>query len=119
MVTRRRVLASSSIVATTGLAGCSEVRTLLGGPDPKVVDASSGHSENVPFVETLDVYVLVENQGGTGDVRVELRTLAENGNVLNRFEQTVEIREGARRRVKFQIDVLSSAERIDASAEAT
>jgi len=77
---------------------------------------SSGLSENILSGE-LDAYALVENQGGTGDVRVELRTLDGNGNVLNRFEQTVEIREGARRRVEFQIDVLSDAERIDASAE--
>ncbi len=42
----------------------------------------------------------------------------ETDTVIDRFEQVVEIQEGARRRVDFQIDVLSDADHVEASAEA-
>lgn len=116
MPTRREAIATGGVLAVGGLAGCSEIQQLLGGPDPRVIEVSSGLSGNILSGE-VDAYVLVENQGGTGDVRVELRVLDGSGTVIERFEKVVEIQEGSRRRVDFQVDVLSGAERVEASAE--
>ena len=117
MLTRRAILAAGSVVSVSGLAGCSGTQQLLGGPDPEVVEVRSGLSENILTGE-IDAYVVVANQGTAGDVRVELRVFDEADTVIDRFEQVVEIQEGARRRVDFQIDVLSDADHVEASAEA-
>ncbi len=117
MLTRRAILAAGSVVSVSGLAGCSGTQQLLGGPDPEVVEVRSGLSENILTGE-IDAYVVVANQGAAGDVRVELRVFDETDTVIDRFEQVVEIQEGTRRRVDFQIDVLSDADHVEASAEA-
>jgi len=117
MPTRRTVMAAGSAVAVSGLAGCNGTQQLLGGPDPQVVEVRSGLSENILSGE-IDAYVVVENQGESGDVRVELRVFDENDTVIDRFEQVVTIQEGSRRRVDFQIEVLSDADHVEASAEA-
>lgn len=116
-VDRRSFIASSSAIAAAGIAGCSELSTLLGGPDPNVVDAQSGQSLSGALSGQITIRVLVENSGGTGDVRVEIATYDSNGNVLDRFEKVVEIEEGARRRVDMQIQPSSGAERYEATAE--
>lgn len=113
---RRQFIGLGCGCAVTALAGCSEAQTLLGGPDPEVVDTSSNQSFTGAFTGEVTISVLVANEGGTGEVRVEVTTTDGSGTTLDRYEQTVEIEEGSERRVDFEVEPSRGAERFSAEA---
>lgn len=116
-IDRRAFLTSGSAIAAAAVAGCSGVKTLLGGPDPKVVDAQSGQSLSGAITGQYTIHILVENNGGTGKVKVVVRTRDGDGTVLDRYHKVVTIEKGSRRRVDFDIEPSSDAEQYDAKAE--
>ena len=112
---RRSVCAALAIVP---LAGCSALESLTGGPEPRVTDTRSGQSLGDALTGSVEIQVLVANEGDTGDVEVTVTTYDGNGNVLDDYSQVVEIEEGQSRRVDFNVNPSSGAERYQAEAEA-
>lgn len=116
--TRRRTLAST--IAIVSLAGCQDLISDVagGGPDPRVTDTQSGQDLGDALSGRFDIRVLVVNDGETGDVEVTVTTYDSAGNVLDRFNKVVEIREGESRRVDFAVSPSDGAERYGAEADA-
>ena len=114
---RRTVLVSGSAALTAAVAGCNEVKKLLGGPDPEVVDVQSNQGFSGALSGEVTISVLVANEGGSGDVRVEVVLQDSNGNTLDRIEKIVEIQENEQRRVDFRVEPPRGAERFEATAE--
>ena len=112
---RRSVCAALAIVP---LARCSALESLTGGPEPRVTDTRSGQSLGDALTGSVEIQVLVANEGDTGDVEVTVTTYDGNGNVLDDYSQVVEIEEGQSRRVDFDVSPSRGAERYQAEAEA-
>jgi len=114
-LSRRTLVASLAIVP---LAGCSALESFTGGPDPQVTDTRSDRSFGDVLSGSVQIQVLVANDGDTGDVEVTVTTYDGNGNVLDDYSQVVEIEEGESRRVDFNVSPSRGAERYQAEAEA-
>jgi len=117
--TRRQALAGVASASIISLAGCSDVLSeISGGPEPRVSDTESGQSIGDALTGSVQIRVLVVNEGDTGDVEVTVTTYDDNGNVLDDYSQVVEIEEGQSRRVDFNVSPSRGAERYQAEAEA-
>lgn len=112
------MLASSLGIAAVSLSGCSAIEELTGGPDPRVTDTRSDRSIGDVLSGSVQIQVLVVNDGDTGDVEVTVTTYDGNGNVLDDYRQVVEIEEGQSRRVDFNVSPSRGAKRYQAEAEA-
>jgi len=112
---RRTVCAALAIVP---LAGCSALESFTGGPEPRVTDTQSGQSLGDALTGSVQIQVLVVNEGDTGDVKITVKTMDGNGNTLDNYSQVVEIEEGESRRVDFNLSPSRGAERYEAEAEA-
>ncbi|SEA22055.1 hypothetical protein SAMN04488065_2317 [Haloplanus vescus] len=113
MSSRRDVIGGLGLAFVTGLAGCSA----LNSPDPTVVDTEVDGGIDSLFGDT-DIYVVVQNDGGAGDVDVTLELLDSEGTVLLDETQTVEFDADERKRVTFSVDVPEDAEEMNATATA-
>lgn len=117
-VSRRDVLRVGVVIGTAGISGCNALEQAIAGPDPRVVDTETNVDVSGALSGEVGVYVLVANQGRTGDVLVEVETVDVNGNTVDRYEKTVEIEGDNNRRVDFSISPADGAERFQATAEA-
>lgn len=110
--------AAVGVLATLPLAGCSALESFTGGPDPRVTDTRSGQSFGDALTGSVDIQVLVVNDGDTGDVEVTVKTMDASGNTLDRFNRVVTIESDESRRVDFNVSPSGGAERYQAEAEA-
>lgn len=116
MGSRRSVLRGVAVACGAGIAGCSEV--LQGGPNPDVGRPELRGSLVGNGTETATVTVDVENTGPTGDIRVIARVLAEDGTVLDTYEQVGEIPGSESRTFEFTITPRADAETVSVRAVA-
>lgn len=116
-ISRRKVIGAGGVLATIGFAGCGQVKQAVMGPDPIVDRAESETSIGDAIMGQVTIQVYVKNEGGTGDVKVNIETEDEDGNVLDKFSKVVEIEGGEIRRVDMTISPSSGADGFTASAE--
>jgi len=113
MHTRRAVVGGLGAALLTGTAGCSA----LSSPNPSVVETQVDGGIDSLFGDT-DVFVVVQNDGAAGDVRVTLELLDGEGTVLFDESQTTEMEADERKRVTFSVDVPEETEEVEATATA-
>lgn len=106
---RRQALAGVSLAATATLAGCLD---LSGSPDPRVVELQQRIDPDANSI----IDVVVQNDGETGDVVIELYTLDEYENPLDTERQTVGIEEDERNAISFEVSPAEETERFGAEA---
>ncbi|KDE57930.1 hypothetical protein EL22_08315 [Halostagnicola sp. A56] len=105
-------------VAVTGgivsLAGCTE----LLGPDPSIENVDGDQSISGAFSGTMDIEVLVENGGRSGDIQITITFEDDEGTVVGRETREITMDSNESRRVTVSVDVPEDADVYTVEADA-
>lgn len=110
-ISRRTAITAGGAVL---VGGCGSIT----GPDPRIVDAQSDAGLLDSLAGQAEVSVTVINEGADGEVVVYVELYDSAGTTLDRYGDSVYMREGERRRVTIRVNVPNGAERFQAFAEA-
>lgn len=112
-----RRTAIATLLAVVPFAGCADLLSnATGGPDPRVVEATAEQDITGAISGEVEIDVVVDNEGDTGDVEVTVTTQDDSGTTIDRFEKVVEIAADERRRVDFSVSPSEGTEQFEASA---
>lgn len=97
----RRTFIAGTVAVAVPIPGCST----LTGPDPEVVEGNVERGFTDVIGGTAEFEITVRNNGGAGDVSVEVILEDEGGTVLGRESETVHMEEDERRRVTITAEI--------------
>lgn len=103
-------------VAGTGIAGMFAGSYLVAGiPRVKVTDFQGAEQ----LIGPSEIGVLLTNEGGSGEVDVEIAVMDNRGVVLDRFTKTIEMGASTQRQETFEAEVPDGTEQLVVEAHAS